>query len=55
MVFFGNYGVQRGKAPLPGVWGYSPSFKNPPRLGDLGGSKAFLNALRYIIMIKEEK
>ena len=34
---FSNWGVQRGKAPLVGVWGYPPSLKSPPRMGDIGG------------------
>jgi hypothetical protein len=62
MTSCGNRGVQRGEAPLLGVWepALSPSkgipqLQKSPKTGGSGGSKAFLNALSYIIMIKEEK
>jgi hypothetical protein len=42
---FINGGVQRGKAPLLGVWGYPPVPKFPQDWGIKGVEKTFVNAL----------
>lgn len=34
---FGNWGVQRGRALLLGVWGYPPVLRIPQEWGDKGG------------------
>jgi hypothetical protein len=38
-------GVQRGIAPLLGVWGYPPIFSSPPRLGETEGVDLIIRRL----------
>jgi hypothetical protein len=41
MQWFSGWEVQRGKAPLLGVWGYPPALKVPQDWGIQGVEKRF--------------
>jgi hypothetical protein len=45
MIAFRKWGVQRGKAPLLGVWGYPPTLKFPQDWGIKGVEKRLINNL----------
>jgi hypothetical protein len=55
MVLFGDWGVQRGEAPLPRELGVSPNFKSPPKTRGFRGLKSVSKRSQIYHMIKEEK
>ena len=43
--------MQRGRAPLPGVWGYPPDPKFPPDWGMWGVEKRLIDNLQKVLWL----